>query len=253
MVCRRKLFPAFLCLLTFVVASALPASAQGPPTVSFLAQHYDVSAALDGVSQMLTATAKVEFRALEVASTVRVELHPNLQVKEVKSADGKLLAFERDNQNPLFLSVSLPASVPRESKLTLSFSYSGLLANAENSPVPGMRVALIDRESAYLLLPARWFPLTNFPSNRYTGTFKVIVPDTFVVVGTGKSDPPVAQPALGRGDTAKSAYTFHCDTAGPVGTFVAGSLQLSPVQVEGLSASVYTPPAQAPTAKAYAT
>src|SRR5580700_8009921 len=241
MVCRRKLFPFFWCLLIFVVASALPASAQGPPTVSFLAQHYDVSATLDGVSQMLTATAKVEFRALEVASTVRVELHPNLQVKEVKSADGKLLAFERDNQNPLFLSVSLPASVPRESKLTLSFSYSGLLANAENSPVPGMRVALIDRESAYLLLPARWFPLTNYPANRYTATFRLNVPDTMAVAGTGKA--LAAQPVAATGAAAggRLVYTFECKNAGPNGSFIAGNLQLNPKQAEGINVSVYAP------------
>ncbi len=252
MVCRRKLFPFFWCLLIFVVASASPASAQGPPTVSFLAQHYDVSATLDGVSQMLTATAKVEFRALEVASTVRVELHPNLQVKEVKSADGKLLAFERDNQNPLFLSVSLPASVPRESKLTLTFSYSGLLANAENSPVPGMRVALIDRESAYLLLPARWFPLTNYPANRYTATFRLNVPDTMAVAGTGKA--LAAQPVAATGAAAggRLVYTFECKNAGPNGSFIAGNLQLNPKQAEGINVSVYAPRAQSGNAADFA-
>ena len=252
MVCRRKLFSSFLCLLIFVVASALPTRAQGPPTVGFLAQHYDVSATLDGVSQMLTATAKVEFRALEVASTVRVELHPNLQVKEVKSADGKLLAFERDNQNPLYLSVTLPASVPRESKLTLTFSYSGLLANAENSPVPGMRVALIDRESAYLLLPARWFPLTNYPANRYTATFRLNVPDTMAVAGTGKA--LAAQPVAASGPAAggRLIYTFECKNAEPNGSFVAGNLQLNPKQAEGINVSVYAPRAQSGNAADFA-
>ena len=39
----------------------------------------------------------------------------------------------------------------------------------------------------------------------------------------------------------------------PVGTFVAGNLQLTPVQAEGYNVSVYTPPVQASTANAYAT
>jgi len=200
MPCRRPLLPALLALLVFAIGWALPARAQGPrATVPFLAQHYDVSATLDGVSQLLTATAKVEFRALEVTSTLRVELHPNLEVKSVKNEAGKSLQFERDT-NPLYVLVNLPAAVPRESKLTLTFEYSGLLANAENSPVPGIKVALIDRELAYLLLPSRWFPLTNYPSNRYTATFRLNVPDTWAVAGTGKA--LAAQPMASTGALA---------------------------------------------------
>ena len=46
------------------------------------------------------------------------------------------------------------------------------------APRRGVRFASVDKTSAYLLLPARWFPLTNYPSNRYTGTFNIVVPDT---------------------------------------------------------------------------
>ncbi len=243
MPCRRPL-PALLALMVIATATAMPARAQGPRAISFLAQHYDVSATLDGVSQQLTATAKVEFRALEVASVVRVELHPNLEVKSVKNEAGKTLAFDRDNANPLYVLVTLPASVPRESKLTLTFEYSGLLANAENSPVPGIKVALIDREAAYLLLPARWFPLTNYPSNRYTATFRLNVPDSWAVAGTGKA--LAAQPMASTGTLAggRLLYTFECKTAEPHGSFVAGDLQLNPKQAEGINVSVYAPHAQ---------
>ena len=60
------------------------------------------AATLDAIGQSITATAKVDLKAVEASSTVRVELHPNLVVKEVKSADGKSLNFERDNQNSQF-------------------------------------------------------------------------------------------------------------------------------------------------------
>jgi hypothetical protein len=72
------------------------------------------------------------------------------------------------------------------------------------------------------------------------------------VVGTGKADSPTLTPAVGK-FPAQATYVFHCDQAAPVGTFVAGKLQLSPVQTEGVSVAVYTPPAQATTATAYAT
>jgi aminopeptidase N len=252
MACRRPLLLYSLAAMFLLSAWAAPLPAQAPRPASFLAQHYDVSATLDGVSQLLTATAKVEFRALEVSSTVRVELHPNLQVKEVKTADGKLLTFDRDSQNPLFLSVTLPSSVPRESKLTLTFSYSGLLANAENSPVPGIRVALIDRDAAYLLLPARWFPLTNYPANRYTAIFRLNVPDTLAVAGTGKALAPQPVPASGPLAGGRLVYTFECKNAEPNGSFVAGNLQLNPKQAEGINVSVYAPRTQSGNAADFA-
>lgn len=255
MACRRTLLsflPSFLFVLIFLAAWALPARPQVPRPASFLAQHYDVSANLDGVSQLLTATAKIDFRAMEVSSTVRVELHPNLEVREVKNEAGKILTFTRDNANPLFLYVTLPAAVPRDSKLTLTFAYAGLLANAENSPVPGVRAALIDRDAAYLLLPARWFPLTNYPSNRYTATFRLNVPETFAVAGTGKSLAPQPVAATGLIAGGRIIYTFECKNAAPNGSFVAGNLQLNPRQAEGMNVSVYAPREQSGNAADFA-
>ena len=39
-------------------------------------------------------------------------------------------------------------------------------------------MAYIAKDGGYLLLPSRWFPLTDFPSNRYTGIFQIEVPGT---------------------------------------------------------------------------
>jgi aminopeptidase N len=250
---RRTLLPLFALALFCAAGWAVPTRAQGArPTVAFLAQHYDVSANLDSVTQVLTATAKVEFHTLEASNTLRVELHPNLEVREVKNDSGKALTFERDTQNPLYVIVTLPSTVPRETKLTLTFSYTGLLANAENSPVPGIRVAFIDRDAAYLLLPSRWFPLTNFPSNRYTATFHLNVPDNFAVAGTGKAS--AAQPMASTGPAAggRLLYTFDCKTPAPNGSFVAGNLQLNPKQAEGVNVAVYAPRAQSANAADFA-
>ncbi len=101
-------------------------------------------------------------------------------------------------------------------------------------------------------MPARWFPLTNYPSNRYTGKFNLIVPSSFVVAGTGKSDPPTTQPGIGAGAPNQASYVFHCDQPGPVGSFVAGNLQLSPAPTEGYQFSFFTPPSQASTVASYA-
>ena len=86
------------------------------------------------------------------------------------------------------------------------------------APRKGVRFASVDKTGAYLLLPARWFPLTNYPSNRYTGTFKITVPDNFAVVGTGKADPPNLMPGIGKGAPGQASYVFHCAHAAPVGS-----------------------------------
>jgi hypothetical protein len=244
---------ASLLAVSLVVSFPAMAQTQAPRSFPFRATNYDVEVILHPDDQNITATVKADFVAEQVSKTVVVELHPDLKIATVHEPNGKPLEFSRDTTYPLLITIGLPEAASPGKKVTLQFDYAGPISSEDDSPTKGVRFANIDKTSAYLLLPARWFPLTNYLSNRYTGTFKLIVPDTFAVVGTGKADPPVAQPALGRGDTAKSAYTFHCDKPGRVGTFVAGSLQLSPTQAEGLSASVYTPPAQANTANSYAT
>jgi tetratricopeptide (TPR) repeat protein len=242
MTLNRRVFGALLPAAVILLScSGVPLHAQAPRPVSFLAEHYDVSAYVDAIGQSLNATAKVDFKAQEVSSNVRIELHPNLELREAKTPEGKSLAFQRDNENPLFITVVLPAPVAAGGRVTIIFTYAGLLANEENSPVPGVRVASITKEGAYLLLPARWFPLTNYPSNRYTGTFRLNVPDSFAVAGTGKASAPTPLAGRTSAEGGRLLYTFQCDRAEPNGTYVAGNLQLNPKQAEGVSVAVYAP------------
>ena len=238
---RCNKFSTASLLASLLLLACAPLHAQTPRSSSFLADHYDVSATLDPITQSLSAVAKVEFKAQEVSSAVRVELHPNLNVTVVKSAEGKTLGFERDSQNPLNVIVNLLSPVAPGAKVTLTFTYAGPLANEENSPVPGVRAAAINRDGAFLLLPARWFPLTNYPSNRYTATFRLNVPEAFAVAGTGKAAAPTPTPGRNSVEGNRLVYTFQCDTSAPHGTFVAGNLQLNPKQAEGISVNVYAP------------
>src|SRR5712664_3703165 len=238
---RCNKFSTASLLASLLLLACAPLHAQTPRSSSFLADHYDVSATLDPITQSLSAVAKVEFKAQEVSSAVRVELHPNLNVTVVKSAEGKTLGFERDSQNPLNLIVNLLSPVAPGAKVTLTFTYAGPLANEENSPVPGVRAAAINRDGAFLLLPARWFPLTNYPSTRYTATFRLNVPEAFAVAGTGKAAAPTPTPGRNSVEGNRLIYTFQCDTPAPHGTFVAGNLQLNPKQAEGISVNVYAP------------
>jgi len=252
---RSKRMSRLTCLLALNLGFILsaPLYAQAPRPVNFLASHYDVSATLDSIGQSLSATAKIDFTATEASSNVRVELHPNLAVKQVMGPEGKPLAFERDNQNPLFVNVQLLNPVATGGSVTLTFTYAGLLFNEENSPVPGVRAASIGKDGAYLLLPARWFPLTNYPSNRYTATFRLNVPEAFAVAGTGKAPAPTPVPGKNAVEGGRLLYTFECARPAQHGTFVAGNLQLNPKQAEGIRVAVYAPRAMSANAQEFAT
>ncbi len=239
-----------LVLLALSLLVAATAPAQSPRRFPFRADHYDVQVLLHPEDQTISALARVDFIANEVSRTVVVELHQDLKLNLIRIPGGKPLEFERDRTYPLLLTVGLPDAVAPGQPVTLEFDYTGPISSEDDSPTRGVRFASIDKTSAYLLLPARWFPLTNYPANRYTGTFKIITPDTMYVTGTGKADPPTMQPGIGKG-AGQASYVFHCDRPGPVGTFVAGALQLNPIQTEGITVSVFTPPVQASTANAY--
>jgi hypothetical protein len=252
------------------------APVQTAPTIAFRATNYDVRASLEVVGQVLTGVAKVDFTAGEASRTVEVELNQNLRVSTVRDAAGKSLGYERDDNNPLKLRVMLPDLAPAGGKVTVEFDYSGPLSSALSGPDAGVRLAYLGKDGSYLLLPARWFPLTDFPANRYTGVFQIEVPGNLVVVGTGTAGSPesvtprrAAAPAVGNSRLAapvspsaapppppleneRILYTFRVEKPEAAGTFVAAPLQLSPVRAEGVSFSVYTPPAAANTAQGYA-
>src|SRR5215471_18247957 len=131
------LFPVLL--LSLILPAA--ALAQDVSKDNFLAERYDVAATIEPASQSLSAVAKVDFKARDASSIVRVELHPNLNVAEIKNAAGKAVNFDRDQLNPLLLTINLPSAVTAGSTVSLTFTYTGPLSNEENSPVPGVRLA----------------------------------------------------------------------------------------------------------------
>ena len=249
-----------LCLLPGVAGNA-----QEPRRAAFRAVNYEVNATLDPSAQILAAVAKVDFLALSVSPSrvVEVELHPNLRVSAVHGPDGKPVEFERSVESPLLIRVTLAQPLTADQRIALTFEYSGPLASAESSPAPGVQLANVDEKYSYLLLPARWFPLTGFPSNRYTSLFRITVPETMAVVGTGKASAPAAAPPPSPVPTKPGAtqpspppspritYTFRSERPEASGTFVAGELKLVPVKIGGADFPVYVSPADSESAALY--
>src|SRR5260370_4237426 len=96
MALRRRISATFSLLTLILLSSAAaPLHAQAPRPANFLPEHYDVSASLDAIGQSISATAKIDFKAVEASSSVRVELPQSLIVQALKGADGEPLAFDR--------------------------------------------------------------------------------------------------------------------------------------------------------------
>jgi hypothetical protein len=302
-------FPLFL-FLAILASFALPARAQSPgapqgpsrgvapvqtaPGAAFRATNYEIRASLDTFGQVINAQAKVDFAASDASRVIEVELNQNLRINSIRDLSGKPVNFDRDDMSAQKLRVTLNDTVPAGSKITLLFDYGGPLSSRVVNPDQGTRMAYIAKDGGYLLLPSRWFPLTDFPSNRYTGIFQIEVPGNMTVVGTGtlagaptsvtpkpaappgpansKSAPAAgAPPALGNSRSKPDApvsprnapppppmenermlYTYRVDKPQAAGTFVISPLQLNPEHAQGMSFSIYTPPAAAKTAVDYA-
>ena len=80
--------PQTAIFLALLLLGSVPGRAQAPRAAPYRAIHYDLTATLDPVGQGITARAKIDFQASEASRNVEVELHPNLRVTEVTSADG---------------------------------------------------------------------------------------------------------------------------------------------------------------------
>ena len=127
-------WPAVRALFFLAASSAL---AQSPRAFPFRATNYNVEVLVHPEDQTISAQAKVDFVASQVAKTLLVELHPDLRVTSVKADDGQSLTFGRDDNSPLLLSVELPGTATPGKEVTLTFEYSGPVSSEEDSPTTG--------------------------------------------------------------------------------------------------------------------
>src|SRR5260370_1803424 len=97
---RRPIVFVSVFLIALCFCASVPLRAQVSRPATFLAEHYDVSASLDSIGQSITATAKIDFKAVEASSSVRVELHPHLVLNEVKAPDGNPPPSHPANPDP---------------------------------------------------------------------------------------------------------------------------------------------------------
>ncbi len=215
---------------------------------------YQIEAELMPHLHQLAATAKVKFTALQDLNVAVFELHNGLRVTKVLDANNKPLSAERVTQDST-VRVPLPQGLQKDATTSLTFEYEGQLETADDSPVPGLKLAYIGDDTSYLLYAGRWFPVSGYGLNRFTSTISVNVPSHMLVIGSGKStvsDNAASKKSSSSGLPTKT-FTFVSSKPSFPGTIVAGVFQEHKSDEAGLDLHVFFKPAHQNVAPTYAT
>ena len=192
---------------------------------------YVISADLNPVATMLTATAQVTFTALEDLINPTFELNNGLAVTSVTDAAHHPLTSERlTPQNAIRFTLTTP--ILKGTSATWTFKYAGVLTGVETSPVEGVKLAAIADPISILLYPGRWFPIsqTGLYTDRFTAEMHIRVPSDERVIGSGAIGTPKP---FGK----ETVYDFNWTRPGFPGTIVAGKF-LAPQHVANFN--IYT-------------
>src|ERR1700733_5861465 len=220
--------PMKLCSRTKVLVLSLLVVTAGPHL--FAAERstinvtgYVINAQLDPSDHTLKATAQVTFTATDSVSSAIFELHNALKVDSVTDGQKHQLSGERGPNATI--SVALPNPMAKGASSTLTFSYGGTLSGSEESPVEGLKLAVIGDPISYLLYAGRWFPMVGYLTDRFTAEIHVTVPAGYRVVGSGSTGSP-------RSASGGQQYSFNWTKPSFPGTIIAGKFN-DPLAVAG--------------------
>jgi len=178
---------SFICC-TLAVAGALYGQAlygQDDKRSRIDVDSYIIDAQVNPDTQTLTARVAIKFLPLDdQISSATFELNNNLNISKIVDDKGQSVQGTR-NQQDNSVRLTFPAPLPKNQPATVIFSYDGRLTGSEESPIYGIKFAEIQNDFAFLLYPARWFPISGYTADRFTSTMHITVPQGFQVIGAG--------------------------------------------------------------------
>jgi aminopeptidase N len=152
---------------------------------------YVIDAQVNPETQTLTARATVRFVPDDQSNNVTFELNNALNISRIVDDKGQNLQSSR-NQTDNTVRVAFPDGVKKGQAVALTFNYDGRLTGNEDSPIYGIKFAAIQPDYAFLLYPARWFPVSGYTADRFTAKINVTVPPGYTVVASGLDSKPVS-------------------------------------------------------------
>jgi aminopeptidase N len=227
-----------------MLAAVAAAPAQDTRRARIDVDHYAIDAEINPDTQSLSAKTTVRFTPQDDNVTSAVfELNNALNVSRVVDEAGRQIPASR-NQQDFTVRLSFDRPLPKGQPVSVTFHYDGhLTGDADSSPVYGIKFAAIHPDYAYLMYPARWFPIAGYTTDRFSAVMNISVPSGYKVLGSGMDS---SQPAGGR-----TVYSFKFDRPSFPGSIAVVKGQGKPISSEGVTTTLYFRGAEQEMAGAY--
>jgi tetratricopeptide (TPR) repeat protein len=171
--------------LVLAAAPFLNAQQERRPSNRIDVQDYTIDAEISPNTGTLVAKTTVRFIPMdEGVTSASFELNNALNVSKVLDGAGKQIQASRTQQD-FSVRLTFDQALPKGQPVSVTFFYDGKLTGNEESPVYGVKFAAIHPDFAYLLYPARWFPVNGYSTDRFGADMRVTVPMGYTVVGSG--------------------------------------------------------------------
>jgi len=194
-------------------------------------EHYVINAEINENTQTLAAKVAVRFIPLDDnINNATFELNNALNVSRVTDEAGRQIPATRSQQD-FTVRLNFDQPLVKGKPLNVTFDYDGRLTGSEDSPVYGIKFAAIHNDYAYLMYPARWFPISGYTTDRYSAEMNVTVATGNRVVASG------IETSRPNGD--KTVYSFKFDEASFPGSIAVVRGDAAKVNSEGVTTSVY--------------
>lgn len=193
-------------------------------------EHYVINAEINENTQTLAAKVLVRFTPLEDISNATFELNNALNVSRVVDESGRQIPASRSQQD-FTVRLNFDQPRPKGKPLSLTFDYDGRLTGDEDSPVYGIKFAAIHNDYAYLMYPARWFPINGYTTDRYSAEMNITVAAGNRVVAGG------IETSRPNGD--KTTYSFRFDEESFPGSIAVVRGEPRTVNSEGVTTTLY--------------
>jgi tetratricopeptide (TPR) repeat protein len=236
---RLALGLAISFFLSFVAARSAAAAEKARLRVD----NYQIDVELLPQTHKLAARAAVKVTALEDLNVATFQLNNALRITKLTDANSKALTPERNTQDST-VRFALLSGLAKNASTTFNFEYEGTLESADDSPVPGLKLAYVGPDTSYLLYSGLWFPISGYGVNRFTATINVTVPAHMIAIGSGK-EPSAATTASANAKKPATVlansktYTFAWDKPSFPGTIIAGTFQEYKSDEAGLDLHVF--------------
>lgn len=203
------------CAMVLLISDASGQQSKAP---TFDVSSYVIDIQISPIENKLSATADVTFMTLADLRSVAFELNGSLKIDKItriaaaqsatpqptqtprgrnqpartpQSAASPQITFIQDQVGVSDLGpsvrIDLGETVAKDSRVTLRFTYSGILNTPSGGPLLTKRLAYVGETQGYLMYAARWFPFHDYAADLATSDITINIPNGFQVVGFSDS------------------------------------------------------------------